>query len=193
MSKTDAAPFQEIMRSWMHEALREARIALDAGEAPIGALILNGTGDVIGRGHNTMLAGANPTLHAEINAFASAAGSLAEARDLFMVSTLEPCVMCTGAAMQAGVATIVYALKAPADSGTGRVSPPTAPDTTHPVVVGGIGAAESRALFVAWMDRHEGDDTRNAQREFIAQLLTLTAGDSEGAATGNPATVPFVN
>ncbi len=171
------APLHDVMRGWMEQALGLARTALDKGEAPIGALILDRAGVVIGRGHNSMVATGNPTLHAEINAFANAAGSLADASDLCMVTTLEPCVMCTGAAMQAGVTTIIYGLQAPADAGTSRVSPPTSPDATSPAVIGGIGAAESRTLFVAWMERHEGDASRQAQRAFIAQLLTLTAGD----------------
>ncbi len=70
-----------------------------------------------------------------------------------------------------------------ADAGAGRVSPPTSPDTTNPVVLGGIAAAESRALFVEWMELHDGDASRTAQRSFITQLLTLTAGDPLPAAT----------
>ena len=73
--------------------------------------------------------------------------------------------------------TIIYALQAPADSGTGRVSPPTSPGATNPTVIGRIGAADSRRLFVEWMEQHEGDASRDEQRAFVEQLLTLTAGD----------------
>jgi len=176
MSRLQGAPLHDVMRGWMEIALSEARTALEAGEAPIGALILNGAGEIMGRGHNTMVASGNPIAHAEINAFAAAAGSFADTHHLFMVTSLEPCVMCTGAAMQAGVTTIIYGLKAPADAGTGRVAPPTSPDATNPVVLGGVGAAESRALFIEWIGRHEGDPSRASQRAFITQLLTLTAG-----------------
>ncbi|MBC7841617.1 MAG: nucleoside deaminase [Gemmatimonadaceae bacterium] len=172
------APLRDVMRVWMDIALAQARLALDAGEAPIGCVVLNSAGDVMGVGYNTLLKSGNPTLHAEMNAFAAGAGQFAAAKDLVMVSTLEPCVMCTGAAMQAGVTTIVYALKAPADSGTGRVSPPTSPGATNPSVIGNIGTLESRALFVEWIERHEGDPSRDDQRAFIEQLLTLTAGDA---------------
>lgn len=172
------APLRDVMRVWMDIALAQARLALDAGEAPIGSVVLNSAGDVIGVGYNTLLKSGNPTLHAEMNAFAAGAGQFSTAKDLVMVSTLEPCVMCTGAAMQAGVTTIVYALQAPADSGTGRVSPPTSPGATNPSVIGNIGALESRALFVEWIERHDGDASRAEQRAFIEQLLTLTAGDA---------------
>lgn len=177
------APLRDVMRVWMDVALAQARLALDAGEAPIGCVVLNSAGDVMGVGYNTLLATGNPTLHAEINAFAAAAGQFIASKDLVMVSTLEPCVMCTGAAMQAGVATIVYALQAPADSGTGRVAPPTSPGSTNPSVIGNIGALESRALFVEWIEKHDGDESRAEQRAFIEQLLTLTAGDAIERAT----------
>jgi len=170
-SETRATSSSASLTRWMEEALLEARIGLEAGEAPIGALLVNADGDVIGRGHNTIRATGNPTMHAEMNAFANGAGKFDDTGGLCLVSTLEPCVMCTGAAMQAGVTTIIYGLPAPADSGTGRVSPPTSPDATNPVVTGGIRAAASRALFVQWLENHEGDESREGQRAFISQLL----------------------
>lgn len=172
------APLRDVMQSWMDLALEEARRALAAGEAPIGAILLDSAGRIMAKGHNTMRATGNPTTHAEMNAFAAASGQFDGAHDLCMVSTLEPCVMCTGAAMQAGVTTIVYGLQAPADAGTSRVSAPTSPDATSPDIVGDISAAESRALFVEWMELHDGDASREDQRRFITQLLTLTAGDA---------------
>jgi tRNA(adenine34) deaminase len=177
MTEPTAGPFREIMKTWMQLALEQARIALESGEAPIGAILLDSTGEVMASAHNTMHASGSPVTHAEINAFNAAAGRFDGAQDLCLVTTLEPCVMCTGAAMQSGVTSIVYGLKAPADSGTSRVSPPTSPDATIPDIIGGIGAHYSRALFVDWMDRHEGDPSRDEQRKFVTQLLTLTAGD----------------
>jgi tRNA(adenine34) deaminase len=179
--------FHDAMQAWMDLALEQARLAMSLGEAPIGAVLLNSVGELMAKGHNTMRSSGNPTTHAEINALSAAAGQFEAAHGLSMVSTLEPCVMCTGAAMQAGVATIVYGLKAPADSGTTRVSPPTSPDATNPEVIGGIRSAESRALFVEWMDMHEADESREDQRKFITQLLTLTAGDPTAAITPSEA------
>lgn len=156
-------------------ALQQARAALEAGEAPIGCVIAVADGSVVGSGHNRMRQSRNLTSHAEIEAFADAAGRLEPgAAGVIMVSTLEPCVMCTGAAMESGVGVIAYGLQAPADSGTGRVRPPESPGASLPRVIGGIAAGESRALFEEWLARHAGDESRDEQRAFIQQLLALT-------------------
>jgi tRNA(adenine34) deaminase len=103
--------------------------------------------------------------------FRAAAGRVAEeARDLILVSTLEPCVMCTGAAMESAVDTIVYGLKAPADSGTGRVEPPQSPESQMPRIVGDVLADESRKLFKEFLKTA----TNPKQRAFAEQLLALT-------------------
>jgi tRNA(adenine34) deaminase len=94
---------------------------------------------VVARGFNEMNRTQNKTAHAEIVTFAKAAGKLPlDARDFVLASTLEPCVMCTGAAMAAAVDTIVYGLQAPADSGTGRVRPPASPESQMPRIVGDV-------------------------------------------------------
>lgn len=178
MSPETTVPEEAAWTGWMEMALSEARLALAGNEAPIGAVILSATGTVLSRGHNTMVATGNPIAHAEINAFTAGAGVLLDAGALILVSTLEPCVMCTGAAMQSGVTKIIYGLQAPADAGTGRVSPPVSPDSTDPTVIGGVGAVESRALFVEWMERHAHDPTRESQRAFVTQLLMLTPADA---------------
>ena len=114
----------------------------------------------------------NKTAHAEIVTFARAAGKApAEARDLVMASTLEPCVMCLGASMEAAVDTVVYALKAPADAGTSRVEPPQSPESQMPRVVGEVLARESRALFERWLKR-PGNNLQ--QVAFVKQLLAMT-------------------
>src|SRR3954447_15917944 len=103
--------------------------------------------------------------------FAHAAGKVpTDARDLILVSTLEPCVMCLGASMEAAVDTIVYGLKAPADSGTGRVSPPESPESQMPRIVGNVLARESRALFEEWVKK-PGNNPQ--QVKFVKQLLSL--------------------
>jgi hypothetical protein len=79
--------------------------------------------------------------------------------------------MCTGAAMQCAVDTIVYALKAPADSGTGRVQPPESPESGMPRIVGDVLAEQSRALFDLWLKR-PGNNPQ--QVRFVRQLLALT-------------------
>ncbi len=173
----------------MREALAEAEAGMAAGEAPIGCVIASGAGEVLARGHNAMNRTQDKTAHAEIMTFREVAGRVPlDARDLVMVSTLEPCVMCTGAAMEAAVDTIVYALQAPADSGTGRVRPPESPEGQMPRIVGGVLAAESRGLFERWHAEHAGEP----QAAYVEQLLALTEGEVpadmfEAAAKGGDA------
>jgi tRNA(Arg) A34 adenosine deaminase TadA len=162
---------QSAMESLMRRALDAARTGMDAGEAPIGCVLARGDGSVIASGHNEMNRTQNKTAHAEIVAFARAAGRTPlDARDLIMVSTLEPCVMCTGAAMEAAVDTILYAMPAPADAGTRRVACPTSPESQTPRIVGGILEKESRALFEELLRRNP----RPEQAAFARQLLDPT-------------------
>jgi len=135
-------------------------------------VLARGDGTVIARGHNELNRSLDKTAHAEIVAFRRSAGKVpTDARDLLLVSTLEPCVMCTGAAMEAAVDTIVYALRAPADSGTGRVEPPQSPESQMPRIVGHVLADESRRLFEQWL-RKPGHSLQ--QTAFVKQLLALT-------------------
>ena len=176
----DILPGESVQLAWMQRALAQARLALNQGEAPIGCVLYRHDGRVIAEGHNTMIGSGIVTAHAEMNAFVAAGRRIASGDRVIMVSTLEPCVMCTGAAMQAGVILIIYALQAPADSGTRRVRPPDSPGATTPVIVGGVDAKESRALFAEWLEIHAGDESRSDQRAFVQQLLTLT-GDGDPA------------
>jgi HAD superfamily hydrolase (TIGR01509 family) len=165
----------------MREALAVARDGMRAGEAPIGCVIATGDGTVIARGYNEMNRTQNKTAHAEIVAFAAAAGRVpVDARDLLLVSTLEPCVMCTGAAMEGAVDTIVYALRAPADAGSERVRPPESPESQMPRIVGGVLADESRALFEEWYAEHRDEP----QAEYVGLLLAATGDDPSGAESG---------
>jgi tRNA(adenine34) deaminase len=160
-----------VMESLMRRALDVARSAMDAGEAPIGCILARGDAAIIAAGHNEQNRTQNKTAHAEIVAFARAAGHTPlDARDLIMVSTLEPCVMCTGAAMEAAVDTILYALPAPADSGTRRVACPTSPESQMPRIIGGTLESESRALFEEFLNRNP----RPEQKQFAEQLLAMT-------------------
>lgn len=162
---------QETMERLMREALAVAREGMENGEAPIGCVIARGDGTIIARGYNEMQRRQSKVAHAEIVAFERAAGHVPlDARDLIMVSTLEPCVMCTGAAMAAAVDVIIYGLRAPADSGTGRVRPPESPENQMPRIVGDILSDECRALFKEWLRDHANEE----QRPYIEQLLDTT-------------------
>lgn len=102
----------------MKEALAEARLAFDAGEIPVGAVIVK-DGEIIGRGHNTREAELDIAGHAEIAAMKDAAKTLGK-WDLSGCSiyvTLEPCPMCMGAIMQSRLRTIVYGEDDPQEGG----------------------------------------------------------------------------
>lgn len=94
---------------WMEEALLEARKAESKGEIPIGAVLLLNE-KVIGRGHNTSIGSHDPTAHAEIVALREAALNISNYRlpGSVLIVTLEPCIMCVGAMIQARVETLVY-------------------------------------------------------------------------------------
>lgn len=93
----------------MQEALKEARLALDEGELPIGCVIAR-NGSIIARGHNLRQQTNDPTAHAEIVAMRRAAETLGSWRleGCTLCVTLEPCPMCAGAISQARVSRLVY-------------------------------------------------------------------------------------
>ncbi len=94
----------------MRIALTEARTASQHGDVPIGAVVLDASGDVVGVGHNRREADADPLAHAEVLALKAAAASLETWRldDCTLVVTLEPCTMCAGAVVQARVGRLVF-------------------------------------------------------------------------------------
>ncbi len=161
---------REIMERLMQSALTAAEEGMADNEVPIGAVIALGDGTVVARGWNQLNRTHNPIDHAEIVAFNAAGGKLPQgARDLILVSTLEPCVMCTGAAMEAAIDTILFGLRAPADAGSGRVSPPRSPDIQMPRIIGDILAADSLELLKKWFARNEA----GPQARYVRQLLQL--------------------
>lgn len=94
---------------WMGLALEEAARAAQAGEVPVGAVVVL-AGRLIGRGHNAPIALHDPTAHAEIVALRAAARETGNYRltGATLYATIEPCLMCCGAALQARVARLVY-------------------------------------------------------------------------------------
>lgn len=96
-------------RAWMKLALVEARRALATCDVPIGALVVDAQGQVIGAGHNQREAKGDPTAHAEVVAIRAAAEHLGSWRldGCTLIVTLEPCVMCAGAILLARIPRIV--------------------------------------------------------------------------------------
>jgi phosphoglycolate phosphatase-like HAD superfamily hydrolase/tRNA(Arg) A34 adenosine deaminase TadA len=142
----------DLLVQLMHAAMEEAREGLRAGEAPTGCIIADGDRGILAGAHNRVGAAGDPTAHAELRAIQRLERRQPECTDgLLLVTTLEPCVMCLGAAMVAGVDTVVYALPAPAGTGSRRVLPATTGPYRLPRVVGGVLEAESRTLFSEWL------------------------------------------
>ena len=94
---------------FMRAALAEARLGLEAGEVPVGAVVVV-DGAIVGRAHNEPIALVDPTAHAEILALRAAAQKIGNYRlpGATLYATLEPCAMCCGAIIQARLAGLVY-------------------------------------------------------------------------------------
>jgi tRNA(adenine34) deaminase len=94
---------------WMEEALRAAQRALEAGEVPVGAIVV-WAGEIVGRGWNRNLTDSDPTAHAEIVALRQAGAHLGNHRlgDCELFATIEPCAMCAGALVHARLKRLVY-------------------------------------------------------------------------------------
>ena len=106
----------------MQAALTEARVAAEAGEVPIGAVIVR-AGTILARGQNRVLCDADPTAHAEIVALRAAATTLGNCRldGCTLYVTLEPCAMCAGAMIHARLDRLVFAAADPKAGAAGSV------------------------------------------------------------------------
>ncbi|GAB2572009.1 tRNA adenosine(34) deaminase TadA [Streptomyces capparidis] len=94
----------------MRLALAEAALAPPTGDVPVGCVVLDAGGSVIGRGHNEREAAGDPTAHAEVQAIREAAAAVGEWRltGCTLVVTLEPCTMCAGAIVLSRLDRVVF-------------------------------------------------------------------------------------
>lgn len=135
---------------FMQAALEQARNARQAGEVPIGAVVVK-DGRIVGRGFNSPIGAKDPTAHAEILAMRDAAATLANYRlsgcELYV--TLEPCAMCAGAIQHARISRLFYAAADPKTGACGSVVDLFADERLnhHATVSAGILADESAALL----------------------------------------------
>jgi tRNA(adenine34) deaminase len=104
-----SSPLNSSDELWMEEALRCAQRALDAGEVPVGAVVIC-NGNIVGRGWNRNLSDHDPTAHAEIVALREAGRVVGNHRliDCELFATIEPCAMCAGAAVHARISRLVF-------------------------------------------------------------------------------------
>lgn len=107
---------------YMKLALALAQQAADVGEVPVGALVVK-DGEIIGRGYNHPISGADPSAHAEMAALRDAARHLGNYRlvGCALYVTLEPCAMCTGAIQHARIARLVFGASDPKTGACGSV------------------------------------------------------------------------
>jgi tRNA(adenine34) deaminase len=94
----------------MQAALSLAKVAADKGEVPVGAIVVNEAGEILGTGQNLREQSNDPTAHAEVIAIRQAAEKIGSWRldDLTIVVTLEPCAMCAGAIAQSRIKRLVF-------------------------------------------------------------------------------------
>ena len=136
--------------TWMRAALDLARKAQEAGEVPVGAVVVK-AGEIVGRGWNHPITAHDPTAHAEIIALREAAQALGNYRllDASVYVTLEPCAMCAGAMVHARVQRLVFGTADPRAGAAGSVFDIVrASALNHRLqVTGGVMAAECGALL----------------------------------------------
>ena len=139
----------------MRIALDLAQAAADAGETPVGAVVLDPkTGEVVGRGSNAPIGSHDPTAHAEIVALREAARRLGNYRltGLELFVTLEPCAMCAGAISHARIGRLVFGASDPKGGGVIHGAKVFDQPTCHwrPRVESGVLADESGSLLKAF-------------------------------------------
>jgi tRNA(adenine34) deaminase len=143
----------------MQAALDEARLAAEAGEVPIGAVVVR-AGEIVARGQNRVLRDVDPTAHAEMVALRAAAEAVGNYRlnGCTLYVTLEPCAMCAGAMIHARLDRLVFAAADPKAGAAGSVlAVLNHPQLNHQMVVEqGIFAEEAGELLRSFFRKRRG-------------------------------------
>ena len=176
MSPTDAHD-RELMRA----ALFEARAAMEAGEVPVGAVVVK-DGQIIATGRNSPIEAHDPTAHAEIQALRAAAKALGNYRldDCELYVTLEPCAMCSGAMLQARLKRVVFAAAEPKTGAAGSVLNLFAEARLNhqTAVQGGIMAEESAVLLQSFFAEKRAGQREEARLSHPLQDYALRTPDA---------------
>jgi len=148
--------------SFMTLALEQARLALGAGEVPIGAVLV-ADGTVVARAFNRPIGACDPTAHAEVLALREAARVLENYRlaGTTLYVTVEPCLMCVGAMVHARVAGVVYGAAEPKTGAlVSAVAGLDTPGLNHRfAVTGGVREAECRELIQRFFRERRGAES----------------------------------
>lgn len=141
-------------RSYMDEALKEARLAEARGEVPVGAVVVSPEGEIVARGGNRTREDNDPTAHAEIVAIRAACATLRQERlpgfDLYV--TLEPCPMCAAAISNARIRRLYYGAFDPKSGGVAHGAKIYSHAQCHhaPEIYDGIAGDEAETMLKAF-------------------------------------------
>lgn len=172
----------ENYEQYMREAIKVARVGLDAGELPIGALVVL-NGEIIAQAHTRERAEGRLLVHADLLALEEADRIRpfpGRRRDAALFVTGEPCLMCLGAAMSFFVGEICYGHECPGDGAVSLVQgwkrkEEDFPAYQVPKITGGVLREECLSLFDDYVARHSG----GAMWEWAKAIAALPRGGSE--------------
>ncbi len=165
---------QHLLERLLDAALNEAEWALQEGNLPIGAVVARRDGSIISRAGNAVRQRGLAIAHAELEALLLAAPLPSPSRDFVLATTLEPCRMCLGAALEQGFDTVAYGLNAPENGGVNTVEAPASGSAVLPRLVGGIHRDRARGLFESFL-RNPPRRASEPQLRFTERLLNATA------------------
>ena len=145
---------------FMEAALAEAHQGELIGEVPVGAVVVNADGQIIGRGYNQVINSCDPSAHAEIVALRAAASACSNYRlgGCQLYVTVEPCMMCAGTMVHARISTLIYGTVEPragvVHSNLGGLQQPFL--NHHITVVAGVAQPRCQALIQAFFRKRRG-------------------------------------